>query len=375
MTLTLDDQLLATLYPAYVRTDPRGVIVAFGPSIGRHVPGAAVGLPWDMVFEHVGPAAGLGSFLGPERQRAVRIADRRMGQEFTGLLLCEPEASTYLLTPSPTLEGLGVEDFAPGDNRLANIITLTLQRALLAESREIIADLAETRRVAEAALRTQTEFLNGISHQLRTPLASLVLYLSPLEPGDGQKDHVRARSCDALMSLKSKIDNLIDYTALRTGELRPIPQWCGADRLRGAVGHLELRAAHKGLALCWRDEALQGRQIRIDPSLLDRLLDNLIGNAIENSDEGEVRIAIDLTPGPCLRMTVSDHGCGLKDAWGQAGLGAGWSGRQTSEDRPGIGIGLSICREIAAALGGAITHMTAGASGTVFAFEAPVEVR
>lgn len=375
MTLLLDDQLLMTLYPAFIRTDLHGTLIDFGPSIGRHVPDAAPGAAWGDSFRHVGPGCDADSLRSGDRQQAVRILDLRAGHEFTGLLVRAADVLTYLLTPSPSIDGLVVEDFAPGDNQASSLVTVSLLRTLLEESGELVCELAEARRVAEAALMTQTRFLNGISHQLRTPMASLCLYATPSGNLGCAEDLLNPRAYDALMSLKSKIDNLIDYTALCAGDVRSTPQWCAAERLTGAVRYLEQRAGLKGLGLRWTEEGLSGRQVRIDPSLLDRLLDNLIGDAIENSGEGEIRVNLALAAGRCLRVTVSGEGCRLGEAREAAGLGVGWTARQTSEQRQGLGISLAICGEIATIMGGGLTTTSSGQGGTAFTFEAPVEVR
>lgn len=379
MTLQIDEDLLGALYPAFIRTDPEGRLTSVGPAIVRHVTGAAGGRSWDDLFQHVGPGVSPLEQVG--QWVHVRIAARESAVELSGAVVRETQGLTYLLSPSlqdrSQPSALQLDDFPPGDAGVANMITISLQRALIEESQTLVEELAEARAEAESALQTQTDFLNGVSHALRTPLASLVLYADLLDSReDSDAQALTGRFRDAVLDLKAKLDNLIDFSALRAGRVRAAPHWCEAARLVAGLSPLKHLADRRGVAFACDLGDLAGKQVYVDAALLDQLLQSLVQNAIEIAGGGRVSVQFVGGPARVLRVEVRHTGGPLAPASRGSMLGDLGSARtlpqQGGEE---LGLGFAVSREIVRVLDGAIGDERIDAESSLVWFEIPAEAR
>jgi len=227
---------------------------------------------------------------------------------------------------------------------------------------------AEQRARAEAlaALHAQDEFLSIASHELRTPVAAVkaTAQLAQRAIQRGQFDAARttrhletiARAADRLASL---VEDLLDVSRLRTGQLqlrrelvdlKPLVEETVA-RYRGTESghqfHLEV--------------ADGATVVYADPLRIEQVLDNMLSNAVKYAPEGG-EIAVAISPDPYgVTLTVTDHGIGLPpgqetrifEAFGRASNAA-------THQIPGLGLGLSICRQLVEGHGGRIWATSPG---------------
>lgn len=366
MTLEVGEDLLRVLYPAFLRTDLDGRLTSVGPAITRHVPGAAPGRTWSELFSHVSPGFAPPETVGGWVQTRIRANGAAF--ELTGAVVREADGLTYLLSPSvqdySQAEKLALDDFPPGDGGIANMITISLQRALIVESQTLVAELADARAAAEAALQSQTHFLNGVSHGLRTPLASLVLCADLLDSrGAEAGDDFAERFRDSVLSLKSQLDNLIDFSALRTGRVKPAPHWCDGHRLLAGLAPLRDLATRRGVQFACDAGGLSPQQFHVDGGLLDQLLQSLVQNAIEAAPGGRVEVRLADAATDRLRAEVR-----------HSGADAGASETPDPEGQA-FSVGLAVAREIVTLLHGDIGIDARESSGSTVWFELPVERR
>jgi len=382
LTLLLDDAQLGALYPAFLRTDEADRILSVGPAIVRHVKSARPGAFCFDIFD-IG-------YDTPEHSQSwsgglrdvVRVISREEKLEFIGCRLPQQNGNIYLLSVSHS-RNAGVQegrftlaDFAPGDIGIAHMVSLSLQRALLAEAQDLVAKLTSARDVAVGALQVQINLLNGVSHELRTPLSRILGCSEILAEAVGaDSSHLALRIVEAAHQLERKIGNLIDYAALRAGRLEVEPATVRIDQITAGLGPLKAQADHKRLGFSITRGPGFPDTVTLPLKLFTRVLENLVENAILYSSSGAVVVELSRSAPDSLRVVVRDTGPGMppdistsrfKDF---SGMGYG-----TANQDSGLGIGLPICWEIAKLLNGGIGILDAPPPGCAIWFQIPMKV-
>jgi two-component system sensor histidine kinase KdpD len=272
-------------------------------------------------------------------------------------------AAEWLFLPLKTARGpvgvLGIQmagqDYlSPEDSRLLE--TLADQAAVAIERTTLVADV-EAARVATETDRLRAAMLSSISHDLRTPLVSilgaatsLVTYQDELD-AENRLDLAQTIQ-DEAERLNRFVQNLLDMTKLGSGALRPNADW--AD-LRDIV-----HAAVERSGRLIRDHKTK---VDIDPSvplvcvdsvLMEQVFFNLIDNACKYSPPGTlVTIWARGKDGHAI-IEVCDQGAGIPDADRERVFDMFFRVEATDKQAAGTGLGLAICRGIVEAHGGTI---------------------
>jgi signal transduction histidine kinase len=227
--------------------------------------------------------------------------------------------------------------------------------------------------------RLKDEFVALISHDLRTPLTSIIGYVElSLEDVDPPLDEERrgylqivSRSSDRLLRL---VDDLLFVARLQAGRLileRSSLDLCTI--AAQAAQEARPRAESKQLELTF----VGGSPVTIegDKGRLFQLLDNLVTNAIKFTPEGG-RVEIRVTPGDGVAvLEVSDTGIGLGPDEAELVFDRFFrSSRVVAQQLPGTGLGLFIARAIVEAHAGTIAASTRAGGGTTFHVELPARV-
>ena len=234
----------------------------------------------------------------------------------------------------------------------------------------------QNERLVEAD-RLKDEFVALISHDLRTPLTSIMGYVElaldeDIEPelDEERRSYLKvvARSSERLLRL---VDDLLFVAKLQAGTLVLSPAELDLCGIAGqAVEEARPRAESKELALSFLGSSPV--VVEADKGRVFQLLDNLISNAIKFTPEGG---RIDVRVVPALDgavLEVSDTGVGLGP--GEAELVFDRFFRSSHADTqgiPGTGLGLFIARAIAEAHGGRISASARQGGGTTFRIELP----
>ncbi len=224
----------------------------------------------------------------------------------------------------------------------------------------------------------KSQFIARLSHELRTPLHG-ILGLTQLLRGDAAAASPQARRLELVEAsahhLLTLIDDLLDLSRIDSGRLVLRDEAVELGALVHEVAELHaLRAHARGLSFdvavrlptpCW---------VRADGARLRQVLHNLTGNAVKFTARGGVTMTVEREgPGGRLVVTVRDTGPGIAaadlaqmfDAFHQ---GAPAPGRRAE----GIGLGLTIAREIARAMGGDVTATSTPGVGSCFVFATPL---
>jgi signal transduction histidine kinase/NO-binding membrane sensor protein with MHYT domain/ActR/RegA family two-component response regulator len=233
--------------------------------------------------------------------------------------------------------------------------------------------MAAARDAAEAANRAKTEFLANMSHEIRTPLNGVLGIAEAL-----QRTRLTARQASMLevirasgQTLDELLRDILDLARVEAGELTLSPEPVAVAELCESVAALfDGRAREKGLTLKIEIEPAADVRVLADPLRLRQVLTNLVSNGVKFTETGSVTIAARLV-GARLHLEVSDTGVGfdaaLKDdlfrRFGQADGSA-------TRVHGGAGLGLPLCRRLAALMDATLDCRSAPGAGAAFWLEA-----
>src|SRR5215475_5380836 len=245
-------------------------------------------------------------------------------------------------------------------------------------------ELEERARQLDLASRYKSQFLANMSHELRTPLNSLLilarlLAANPeqnLTPKQVEYANVIHSSGADLLQL---INDILDLSRVEAGKMELRPERFGlralVDDLRAVFQPL---TSEKGLTFIAMKPAGDLPAVYTDRQRLRQILHNLLSNAVKFTEQGRVELRITADPAPggqaagVLAISVTDTGIGISDQNLDAIFGAFQQADGTTSRRyGGTGLGLTICRELAAQLGGRITAQSAVGEGSTFTLHLP----
>lgn len=220
--------------------------------------------------------------------------------------------------------------------------------------------------------QVQSTFLAAISHDLRTPLAAVVGAASALQT---QRDKLSVAEQDRLLGsivseatyLSTMTDNTLQLVRLAnaSGDLKR--DW---ESMEEIVGSVLARVRQRDPARRIKSRVPNGLPlIRADPVLLAQLIGNLLDNALKYSRE-----AIDLVvsvSGGDMQVAVKDRGTAIPEE-DYSAIFEPYS-RNDQSGQHGAGLGLALCRAIAAAHGGRLTLRRRAGGGNCFTFTVPVD--
>jgi PAS domain S-box-containing protein len=231
----------------------------------------------------------------------------------------------------------------------------------------------EGEHVARASSEAKDRFLAMLSHELRTPLTPALFAAARLVENDMPE---QSRRLGAVIKRNIEmeahlIQDLLDVTRIGRGRLEL--DMATADVHQVIEEALEISRPHarfKNLDVV-ADLNAASFHVRGDITRLRQVFWNLLSNAIKFSDGGRIEIRTLNDESGCLRVVVSDMGCGM-DADVVARLFTPFERHSAPSSRSGLGLGLAICKGIVDAHQGRIWAMSAGLGrGSVFEVELP----
>lgn len=239
-----------------------------------------------------------------------------------------------------------------------------------------ISSIVAARDAAQQAERAQAAFVAMMSHELRTPLTAIIGVADTL----GQNDLCAAARADldmirtAAMDLTGVLSDVLDHAQLQGGRLTLADTALSLTDLLAALvaDHLP-KAVARGLSLRLEVEGDAPQMRRGDPDRLRQILRNLLDNALRFTVRGGVTVTLGLPAADRVTVAVADTGIGIAtadqdrifDPFVQldARMGRAHGGR---------GLGLSLARKLAEAMGGTLSVASGPAQGSTFRLDLPL---
>ena len=258
---------------------------------------------------------------------------------------------------------------------------VALLEAELAETNKgvlaLYAELDENAAQLREAADLKSRFLSYMSHEFRTPLASITSIADILIGGmDGSLTAEQQRQLQfvrgSVRELTEMVDDLLDLAKVDAGRISISPEWFEMVDLFSALrGMFRPIIASSTVSLIFEETGAIPR-IFTDDKKLSQILRNFISNALKFTVEGEVRVAACLVDEGVVEFSVSDTGIGIA----QDHLPALFSDFVQIDTRiqkrlRGTGLGLSLAKKFAELLGGRVAVTSELGKGSRFSVRIP----
>ncbi|HEX8778184.1 MAG TPA: sensor histidine kinase KdpD [Rhodanobacter sp.] len=266
----------------------------------------------------------------------------------------------------------GAAEPGPERRSLALAMAQDIGQAL---ERARLADELESARVQGETERLRSALLSSVSHDLRSPLASMIGAAGTLSSyGDQLPSEERSQLLEAILGEGQRLDryiqNLLDMTRLGHGTLKLNRDWVDvAEIVAAAVARL--RKLFPDLRV---DTALPPDTVLlyVHPALIEQALFNILENAARFSPPGEaVRIAVH-GAGERLLIDVADRGPGIPEEERARIFDMFYSVARGDRAPQGTGLGLAICRGMIGAHGGSVEALPGDGQGTTIRINLPL---
>ena len=249
----------------------------------------------------------------------------------------------------------------------------------------ILRDIKRERRDRQRILEAKTEterimqqrerLLLTITHDIKAPAASIAGFIDLLS------EYVdRPKAVGYLQSISGSANHLLqlvsallDYHKLESGKAeRHEVSFQPTALVSECVAQMQPLAMAKQLRLATDINVAEDMFCRSDAFRIKQIVNNLVSNAIKYTDEGEVRVGINVQNGTMM-LSVKDTGSGMTPQELQSVFNA-FTRLPGAQGKEGVGLGLTITREIVTLLGGRINVASTKGKGTTFRVCLPVKV-
>src|SRR5262245_27314550 len=272
-------------------------------------------------------------------------------------------------------------DLGEQAGRSANAIRERVD-TVLADATTTLEHLDLGQAIADARVRSETEALRdaligSVSHQLRTPLVSILGAATVISRAPGNSADPRLTSLadtlrDEIDRLNSNVQDLLDAALISSKGVRLDSEWVEpADIVNAAVDRRQRLLAGHNVAL---DIPSELPFIHVDPNLLEQALGQIVDNAAKYSQPGSTITVAVRTDGSSVVLSVSDEGIGLVGEEQTRLWERFFRGEQRASNVPGSGLGLWIAKAFVTANGGEVEAFSAGADrGTIVRIRLPAK--
>lgn len=255
-------------------------------------------------------------------------------------------------------------------------VTIVLVRWAL--KKWVIDPADETNTRLEEDNAAKTDFLTLVSHELKTPLSSIIAFADIWQSSEKERppdeQYLVEEVRDNSKVLLGMVNNIIDMARVESGKYKTSAEEVDIVDIMNAVkATADPLAIKKGISLWF--EAMTGIPIVLtDWEAARKILTNLVGNALKFTDAGgSVTVSAKTDDSGTLTVEVSDTGCGIAqedlalifDRFGQASS-------THPEGEQGSGLGLSLSRQLAAMIGATLEVTSQPGEGSTFSLRFPV---
>jgi signal transduction histidine kinase len=241
----------------------------------------------------------------------------------------------------------------------------------------LYAELDDNALQLREAADLKSRFLSYMSHEFRTPLASITSIADILLNGmDGPLTGEQQRQLKfvqgSVRELTEMVDDLLDLAKVEAGRISISPEWFEMVDLFSALRGMFKPIVGNGAVSLIFEEPNAVPRIYTDDKKLSQILRNFISNALKFTSEGEVRVTVAMRDGHMLEFAVSDTGIGI-DKEHLPALFSDFVQLDTRIQKRlrGTGLGLSLAKKFSELLGGSVAVESELGKGSRFSVFIP----
>ena len=223
--------------------------------------------------------------------------------------------------------------------------------------------------------KARSMFFSSVSHDIRTPLNAIIGYSELLLDGiEDQQERSKALSAISTSghTLLELINDVLDLSKLESGKMVIKTELTDVRELVSSVVHsFEFTVKNRHVELKEEYGALP--MLEIDPQRVRQILFNLIGNAAKFTEQGEIRVKASFRNDigdekGVFTLSVSDTGCGIAEEDKEKVMTPFVQVGSQAKIK-GTGLGLPICKQLAASMGGQLSFVSELGQGSTFTLE------
>jgi signal transduction histidine kinase/HAMP domain-containing protein len=265
------------------------------------------------------------------------------------------------------------------EKQIALVKTFADQAVIAIENVRLFHEIEEKSKQLEVANKHKSDFLANVSHDLRTPLNSIIGFTRlVLRSTEGQIPALQKENLQKVVisseHLLNLINSLLDLAKIEAGRMEVFAESFRVDDVIHMVASTVEPMLKEGRVRLMREIASDLPPIHTDRDKLKQILLNLLSNAAKFTEQGEIKVSALQNDGT-LELAVSDTGIGMKkEAVDHIFEEFRQAEKSTSSKYGGTGLGLAIVKRLVNLLGGDIGVVSEEGKGTKFTITMPINV-
>lgn len=277
----------------------------------------------------------------------------------------------FFITPRFTFHVASTEDSI----LLIMYFVIAMINAVLTHKIRQIEKVARDKEQKANAVKLYNTLLNSLSHELRTPIATIIgatdnLQINQSNLSSLQKEQLLTEISKASFRLNQHVENLLNMSRIESGFVQPRNDWCDiSEIIYDVVRRIEeVQKSNKIIINIKPDIPL----FKLDKGMIEQVVYNLISNAIRYTQpESIINVNVQSNANLC-RIIIEDNGPGFPDMEIPYVFDRFY--RMKGSGTSGTGLGLSIVKGFTEALGGSVQLRNVSTGGSRFTVEIPAEI-
>ena len=281
---------------------------------------------------------------------------------------------------------LKIDDFPILDSQMDQRFHLATKDLMVRDLEKLTEQLIKARDAADAANQLKTDLFAVMSHEMRTPLHSVIsaLHLVQQSKHDGQRKYLAEVAQNSARGLLNVINYALDYSKIDAGRMKLEPVEFGIIELVEIVTDMTTgKARQKGVKLTTKVDDNVPRHFKGDDQKIRQILVNLASNAVKFTNKGSVAVEISIDETvvvseeagkAAVKFSVSDTGCGISENDLQQIFEPFWSKNLKANHEAGTGLGLKISKQLAQLMHTDISVSSCLDVGSEFVFTLMLEI-